>query len=192
MSTITTDYSNFHLKDYNKSNLEGNRAFSEIGCVRGTIIHTKKPFSTFRGHSSSERIGVRGYYTTTIKAASSLGVGSYLLGHAPAPTKDFKTRAALKECGDDKMVEENKNLEEKVTPYAGYSKLENENAKDSFSNLQLAVKSLEATIITGIGAGGVGTLLFDYKIGIASGIISAALNIYGVFYRNKHYKEYYS
>lgn len=90
------------------------------------------------------------------------------------------------EKNKQKSFEDNKNESDKD------SRLENDNTKESLSNLQLAAKSLEAAAITGIGTGAMATYFFDYGIGIATGIVSAGLNVYGVFYRNNHYEDYYS
>ena len=68
---------------------------------------------------------------------------------------------------------------------------ENAQNQKSFTKCELAKQTLEAIVITGVGTGAITTSIFDYKIGIVVGVLSAALNIHGVFYRNKHYSEYY-
>lgn len=84
--------------------------------------------------------------------------------------------------------ESSKNFEEKSD---GEQKIV-KSIKNSFTKYELLKDSVKAVIITGIGTGALATFFFDYKIGLILGLLSAALNVYGVFYRNKHYSKYYS
>lgn len=64
--------------------------------------------------------------------------------------------------------------------------------KQSKTRQELIKELLKVIIIIGIGVGAFASFFFGFRIGLLIGFFSAALNIFGVFYRNKHYSEYYN